>query len=69
MSHTKLQARASSSVLPERFCSSGECNVTTQPAWATAHPKAPRQRWQRRQGRWLQGESRRHPLYSGQRMG
>jgi hypothetical protein len=39
--HTRHQARASSSVLPETSCSSGECSVTTQPAWSTSHQQEP----------------------------
>ncbi len=42
MSHTRHQARASSSVLPEKSCSSGECSVTTQPAWSTVQEHEPR---------------------------
>ena len=35
ISQTRHQARASSSVLPEKSCCSGEWGVTTRPAWST----------------------------------
>jgi len=42
INHTRHQARASSRVLPEKVCSSGELSVTTQPAWSTSHQQEPR---------------------------
>jgi hypothetical protein len=42
ISHTKHQARASSSVLPETSWSSGEWSVTTRLAWSTSHEQQPR---------------------------
>jgi hypothetical protein len=40
--HTRHQTSASSSVLPEKSCSSGEWSVTTQPAWPTVREQEPR---------------------------
>ncbi len=42
ISHTRHHARPSSSVRPETSCCSGECKVTTQPAWSTFQEQEPR---------------------------
>jgi hypothetical protein len=42
ISHTRHHASASSSVLPEKVCSCGECSATPQPAWSTVQEQEPR---------------------------
>lgn len=40
VSHIRHQASPSSSAVPEKSCSSGECSVNVQRAWSTVHEDA-----------------------------
>jgi hypothetical protein len=68
MSPTRHQAIASSSVLPQKVCSSGEWRVTTHPAWSMSQEQEPRRAaTARRSASCLQGAALQREIDAGLR--